>query len=427
MQLNRLSAPQIQIIKKIVLPAIDKLNLENGIPVFSVNTGIQEVVKIQLLFKAGIWYQSQSLEAFFTGQMLREGSEHFTASEIAEKLDSCGAFINCQVNRDNANVDIYTLNKHLETVLILAADMLKNPLFGEKELNRMRDQEKQEFIVRNQKVKHLAQKHFTTLLFGEKHPYGGSAEAKDYDLITPSLLRQFHSSFYGSGNCRIFVSGKIKQDTLHLVNKYFGQEKWGTTESAPSLNFEVITTSKNKHYIPKKGVVQSAIRMGNRSIGRLHPDYFTLSLVTTLFGGYFGSRLMSNIREDKGYTYGISAGIYPYLNDSSFMISSEVGSAVAQKAVNEIRYELKRLRTEKVNDEELNLVKNYMSGHFLRALNGSFAMGEVIKSLYENDLPEDFYQLYLDQIHRISPEDVQRMANQYLHEDQMIELIVGKK
>lgn len=427
MQLNRTDAPEIQIVKEISLPKIDKSKLSNGIPVFSIHVGTQEVVKIQLVFKAGIWFQSQPLEAFFTGQMLDEGTQDYSAAEIAEKLDDYGAFVHKKVNRDNACVDIYTLNKHLESVLTLVSDMVKNPLFGDQELNRLRNQEKQEFIVRNQKVKHIAQKQFSALLFGNKHPYGASASVEDYNKITSSLLKDFHQKYYGSGNCRIFISGKINDSTLNLVNQFFGEEQWGVSKTIQLPIFTASSSVDLTHYSPKENVLQSAIRMGKRTIGRKHSDYFALSVVSTLFGGYFGSRLMSNIREDKGYTYGIYAGISPQLHDSSFTISSEVGSDVTQKALDEILFELKRLRTEKVKDEELSLVKNYMSGTFLRTLNGPFALGEVIKSLFENDLPEDFYQQYLNKIHQVSTEDVNAIANQYLHEDEMIELVVGKK
>jgi predicted Zn-dependent peptidase len=426
MQLNRTDAPEIQIVKEISLPKIDKSNLSNGIPVFSINVGTQEVVKIQLVFKAGIWFQSQPLEAFFTGQMLDEGSQDYTAAEIAEKLDDYGAFVNKKINRDNACIDIFTLNKHLESVLTVVADMVKYPLFGDQELKRLRDQEKQEFIVRNQKVKHIAQKKFSALLFGDKHPYGASAKVEDYEQITSTLIKDFYQRHYGSGNCRIFISGKINDSTLKLVNQFFGEEQWGVSETVQIPKFTASSTSDLTHYTPKENVLQSALRMGKRTIGRKHPDYFALSVVSTLFGGYFGSRLMSNIREDKGYTYGIYAGVSPQMHDSSFTISSEVSAEVAQKAIDEIRFELKRLRTEKVTAEELSLVKNYMSGTFLRTLNGPFALGEVIKSLYEHNLPEDFYQKYLNQIHRVSTEDVNTIANQYLHEDNMIELIVGK-
>lgn len=427
MPINRISAPQIQKITEIGLPNIDHSNLSNGIPICSINVGNQDVVKIQLVFTAGIWFQKQSLEAYFTNQMLEEGSKNYTAAEIALKLDDFGAFVHKKTNRDNACIDIFTLNKHLESVLTVVADMLKNPTFGEAELNRLRDQEKHEFIVRNQKVKHIAQKQFAPLLYGEKHPYGSTATVKDYDTISADLLKQFHQKHYNTKSCRIFISGKINEKTLQIVDQYFGQENWGFEKAVEIVPPSANSNPELKHYIPKENVLQSAIRIGNRSIRRNHPDYFALSVVTTLFGGYFGSRLMSNIREDKGYTYGIYAGIYPQLHDSTFMISSEVGADVAQKAIDEIRFELKRLRTETVKEEELNLVKNYMSGTFLRALNGPFALGEVVKSLIENNLPEDYYQHYLNQIHKVSAEDVKNIASQYLHEDRMYELVVGRK
>ena len=427
MQLNRAQSPQTKTVTKISLPEIEKTNLTNGIPVFSINAGTQDVVKIQLVFKAGIWYQAHSLEAFFTGQMLEEGSRNYSAAQIADKLDDCGAFVHKKVGRDNACIDIFTLNKHLKSVLEIVSDIVKNPLFGESQLNRLREQEKQDFEVRNQKVKHLAQKQFSSLLFGENHPYGRFAKLEDYSILNPSILRDFHQKHYGSGNCRIFMSGKISSSTLQQLNEFFGQEKWGASEEINTLSVTAESSKKLKHYLPKDKVLQSAIRMGKRSIGRNHPDYFALNVTSTIFGGYFGSRLMSNIREDKGYTYGIYAGVTPNIQDSSFTISSEVGADVAQKAIDEIRFELKRLRTEEVPIEELSLVKNYISGTFLRTLNGPFALGEVIKSLYENQLPENYYQQYLDKIHAINPKEVKSIANQYLHEDQMLELVVGKK
>lgn len=427
MQLNRTQPPQIQTVKEITLPKIEKAKLFNGIPVFSINVGTQEVIKIQLVFKAGIWFQNQALEAYFTGQMLIEGSNKFSSAQIAEKLDDYGAFVHKKINRDNACIDIYSLSKHLEAVLDVVADIVKNPLFGQAELDRLREQEKQEFIVRNQKVKHIAQKQFAALLFGPNHPYGASAIVEDYNAISPEKLKAFHKNYYGSGNCQIYISGRVNANSLELVNRYFGKETWGTSIEQQFQPKEASTNSKRIHYAPKENVLQSAIRMGKRSIGKEHKDYFSLSVVSTLFGGYFGSRLMSNIREDKGYTYGIYAGISTQINDSSFSIASEVGADVAQKAIDEIRYELKRLRTEIVGQEELNLVKNYMAGTFLRALNGPFALGEVIKSLYENGLPEDYYQQYLNQIHELSSEQIISLANQYLHEDSMLELVVGKK
>jgi predicted Zn-dependent peptidase len=427
MNLIRTQSPQTKTIKTITLPKIEKFKLDNGIPIFSINTGTQDVVKVQFVFQAGSWFQNQSLEAYFTGQMLDEGSRNYSASQIAEKLDDYGAFVNKLPNRDHSTIDVYTLNKHLKTVMEVVADFIKHPRFGKEELNRLREQERHEFIVRQQKVDHIAQKHFSKLIFSDKHPYGRSAELEDYDKITDELLRKFHYQHYSGAHCQIFISGKIKEESHAILNYYFGRDSWGSQEPVKNRVAKTETTSGKKHFIPKENVLQSAIRLGQKSIKRSHPDYFGLSVVTTLLGGYFGSRLMSNIREDKGYTYGIHAAIYPYLHESAFVISSEVGAHVATKALDEIRFEMKRLRTEKVTEEELNLVKNYISGSFLRSLNGPFALGQIVKSLYEQGLPEDFYQKYLNKIHQLSVEEVLSISNQYLNDDQMIELIVGQR
>ena len=160
-------------------------------------------------------------------------------------------------------------------------------------------------------------------------------------------------------------------------------------------------------------------------ISSTHVDYAGMQVLNTVFGGYFGSRLMSNIREDKGYTYGIGSSVVPLRKEGYFCISSEVGVDVRAAAVNEIYLELKRLRTELVPESELNLVRNYMLGSFQRNIDGPFSLADRFKSILTAGMGYEYYTRYLETIQNITAEELLRLASTHLHEDSLYELVVG--
>ena len=171
--------------------------------------------------------------------------------------------------------------------------------------------------------------------------------------------------------------------------------------------------------------MQSAIRIAKRTIGKSHHDFAKLHVVNTILGGYFGSRLMSNIREDKGYTYGIGSFVAPQKHDSYFGISTEVGADVSQKAINEIYKELESLRTELVSEEELNLVKSYLMGELLKSVDGPFSVAERWKGIILFDLDKSYFDNLVNTILNITPIEVRDIAERYLGSNDMYEVLVG--
>ena len=227
------------------------------------------------------------------------------------------------------------------------------------------------------------------------------------------------------------MAGKVEEDMLVLLDNYFGGDDWNNASSSDSFaaNLSVIEPNEinGSELILKKDAVQSAIRIGKVLFNKKHPDFQSLQILNTLFGGYFGSRLMSNIREDKGYTYGIGSGIVSLQNSGYFFISTEVGVDVCKDALNEIYFEMNRLREELVSENELQLVKNYLLGTFLRSVDGPFAMAEKFKGIMEYNLDYDYFDNYIATIRSISASKLRNLANTYLDKNSMIELVVGKK
>jgi len=401
----------------------------NGIPYYQINKGTQDVLKIEFIFKAGSSCQAVPFSAFSTIQMLSEGTISFTSEKIADTLDFFGAYIEKEIDRDFASVTVYCLNKHLEHILPIIEEVIKSPVFPENEISIFKEKQKSQLTINLQKVNYIARVKFTEIIFGSSHPYGQRAEIEDIENIERFHLLDFYEKYFHSKNCNILISGKINNDTIRLIAKHFGEDQWGklTEVSLITDKYKITTIPSLKNFVEKKDVVQSAIRIGRVMFSMQDPDFHRFEMVNTIFGGYFGSRLMKNIREDKGYTYGIGSGILPLQHSGYFFITTEVGQEYAQQTIDEIYLELKKLREIPISSAELSLVKTYKMGEFMRSIDGPFAVAEMAKAMIQFNLTIDNFNNYLEIIQTISPEEIQMLANKYLQDNNLCELIVGKK
>jgi predicted Zn-dependent peptidase len=399
--------------------------LDNGITVYAINAGSQELAKIELIFDAGSCYQDHNFVAGLSNAFMGQGSALYSAQEIAETFDSRGAYLNFSADQHFGTVNILTLNKHLEAILDVAADVVKRPTFPEMEVNAQIAKRKQQFVVENSKVKILAQKAFSKALFGDAHPYANTNSIEDFDLLSPGLFRQFHQQHYTAKRCRIVVAGLLNGHTIALLNRYFGGNDWGTSDGATSRGFVVAPSPSKKIWVERPDSMQSAIRVGALMPNRSHPDFFGLSILTTLFGGYFGSRLMANIREDKGYTYGIGASVVAFPNEAYLTVSSEVGKDVCRAALDEVYHEMVRLQDEPVPDGELEPVRAYLLGEFLRSFDGIFALSGSFRTLLEVGLDYSHYLNYLDTLKTITSAELQSLAQKYYSPGDMFEVVAG--
>ncbi len=425
--IDRTIPPAFKTINKIDVIHADSAKLNNGINLYSINAGSQEIIKIEFIFKAGMYHQPASLIASTTNSLLETGTKSFSANEISDGIDFYGSFIEVEVGQDYATITLFSLNKYLTQSLKFVVEVIKNPVFSGEELKIHIANKKQRHLINSQKVDVLARRKFSELLFGSNHPYGIDVKEKDFDRINLTEINEFYNQHYQSKNCTIIVSGHLPVNLKETLNDFFGEKPWGNPQTIIDKSIPLSTTTQIKHFIEKKDAVQSAIRIGRILFNKTHKDYHHFQVLNTILGGYFGSRLMANIREDKGYTYGIGSGLASLANTGYFFIYTEVGAEVTNQTLEEIYKEVKLLREELVSDSELETVRNYMLGQFLRSVDGPFALADKFKAIWEFGLDYSYFDNYFKAVQTVTPQQIRDMANKYLQESDLIECVVGKK
>lgn len=425
-ELLRKTAPDIKTIETINLPDPLHFQLDNGTETWCINSGEQPVLKIDLIFNAGSVFGKNPLTSQITNLCLREGTKSYSPEQIAEIFDSCGASLNMHSNRDDARITLFCLTKHLHTLMPVLAEVALAPVFPDKEIKTVAERSRQDFMVEMQKVKFLSRRNFGKLVFGKDHIYSRYEDITDYENVNREDLVGFYQQFYEGARFRLIVSGKTPDDIRQILNRHFGKHPVLDKKSSPQGVTEP-SQATGAHFFEKADSLQSGINIGKILFNIHHPDYIRMKVVSTLLGGYFGSRLMANIREDKGFTYGIHSMITNSRRAGLFHISTQVGTEVTQAAIDEIFKEIGLLRSAPVKKSELDLVKNYMLGLLQQQADGPFAQGEMLKTMLDYQLDFSYYRRYVETLKSVRIEEIQDLAVKYLDPNTMISVVVGKK
>jgi predicted Zn-dependent peptidase len=388
------------------------------------NAGAQDVVMVEWVFDAGNWYDKQPMVAATTNFLIKNGTTSKTAYQINDFFEFHGAYLNRSCYNETASITLHCLSKHLETLLPVVCEIIETSIFPEEELAIYIQNQKQRLSVNLQKCDFIANRLIDEYLFGINHPYGTYSNAEDYDALNTDLLKAFYKQYYLNGSCKIFVAGKMPTGYESMLNKAFGALPLHA-DTPLVVEHPIVTAAQKKvEIINDENGVQGAIRMARPFPNRHHPDFQKAHVLNTLFGGFFGSRLMSNIREDKGYTYGIHSYFQNHVHASAWMISTEAGRDVCAATITEVIKEMELLRNELVDMEELNLVRNYMIGSLLGDLDGPFQLIGRWKNYVLNGLDENYFYKSIETIKSVTPQELQRLANIYLQPDDFYELVV---
>lgn len=425
--INRTIAPTIKdaVDFDFQLQPCNKITFNNNIPLYWLNAGSQEVVQIDWTFNAGLWQEPQTAVAQATAALLKNGTSQQNSLQINEALEFYGASLKVAVNNDYAFVTLHTLTKHLPKLLPVVRAVITDAIFPEEELSVYKQNALQRLSVNLRQCDFVANRHIDAFVFGRQHPYGRFTEQEDILALSADVLRAYHKARYASANCKIFMAGNIGEQEVKLLDQYFGAESWNGVVSA-TMPAIVTTPAIEKKYriINDEQGVQGAVRIARDFVTRQHPDFAPMIVVNTLFGGYFGSRLMANIREEKGFTYGIYSHLYNYKQEGALLIATEAGRDVCEQTVDEVFKEMKILREEMVEEEELLLVKNYLLGNLLGDLDGPFSIMQRWKNLILNDMPEQHFHNNIAIYKAITTQDVHRLANEYFRQEDFYDLVV---
>ena len=411
--LDRTKAPDFQLIKSHKLPEINTQKLKNGISFHQLITKNQPVLGFQLAFEAGRCQENKVGEASFMSKLLLEGTATHTGKQIADKISFYGASINIDSGNDFTIVSFYTLGKHLEHLLPLLKEILQEPTFPQSEVDNLKNRSVQNLKIQEERTAYLATVKLKEVLFKENHPYSASSSEKNIRAIHRQDLIDFYETNIKSNPFEAYLVGDIDTNSEKLIVDFIESFEVSSDKNEKTL-LENPDNSLTKIYKEIEGSVQTSIRIGRLLFNQKHPDYPAFMVMNMILGGYFGSRLMQNIREDKGYTYGISSRNAAMKNGSYFVIGTDVKKEIYQDAVQEIYKEIEKLKNEPVSETELENVKNYMSGNFLGSLSTAFAVMDKMQDIHLYDLDEEYYNEYITKLRKVTIEDVQKMAKKYL-------------
>ena len=417
--LNRQVAPPLTPIKSIDFSVPQHLTIGANVPLYWKNNIANETSKIELHFDAGTTVD-QALVASLTAGLLISGTAKKSAVQIQHALDALGAYYDVSVSQEQSIVTIYALNSYLSAAFSIFHEAMSNAIFPEKELQEICNERQEKLKVQLKKVNVLAQRKVQQSLF-EGTPYANVIQFSDYETIKRSDIQAFHAAHYLKGLAKVFLVGDISMEEMHVI-----QDKCadfvGMKRTVPKSTF---AHKPNVIHEEKSDALQSAVRIGKLLFNKTHPDFISFTVLNTILGDYFGSRLMSNIREDKGYTYGIGSYIIENVQFGYFIIATEVAKEFREATIQEVKNELLRLQEELVPEEELELVRSYLLGQLLKAADGPYAMLDLFAGVELHDMDISFYNAYIQKVQEISAEEIREMARKHLDWESFSIISVG--
>lgn len=418
MILDRTVPPKVYDIQNIKLPQIDSTVI-NGVTTHAYLDSNSQTFKIELLTKGSQFHGDTAALPQLAMRMLNEGTQDKSSTLLAEAIDSLGSFIEITPGFDYSSITIYGLSKYFSENLRLLSEIMYQPKFSHESLETLQIKEVDKLRLNLEKGSYISSINLRKALFETGHPYGRHLVTSQIQSLDIEGISKFHNAY--TKNFELYVSGDLPFDYESIIAKCFESSP---IEPNPEINLSPVENPKDLFHKDSK-FIQSSIKIGKRLFTRTHPDYFSFIVTNELFGGFFGSRLMKNIREDKGYTYGIHSSLYSLSYDGYFLISTDVKGDNQQDTINEILKEVGILRTELVTQEELDVVKNYMIGVFTNSFSSPFANIDKFKTLNSQGISLDFYRNYISKVREVTPEMVMNCADQYLDPASLTSSIAG--
>ncbi len=428
-ELDRTIKPKGGAIPRITLPELQKAKLHNGLNVWLVEDHELPIVALNLVFRSGTDHDPLDRAGLvtMTADVMDEGTTTRTALQIADELDFIGANLSINAFTDGTTITLNTLTRHLDKALEVYADVIVNPTFPEKEFERLRQQRLTSLLQQKDRPATIAGLIFGRVLYGDKHPYGLNQSGSEQSVrsMTRADLVKFYETYYRPNNATLIVVGDVTLEAIRSKLELLFASWKPASIPALRLNPPPPITERTVYLVDKPGAPQSEVRIGCPAVARRSPDFFPLSVMNLILGGQFSSRLNMNLRERRGFTYGARSSFSFYKTPGPFMANAAVTTAKTDSAVQEFFYEIDRMRAEGPTNEELDYAKNSMTGSFARSFETPSQIANALQNVVLYNLPEDYYNSYLQHINNVSLADAQRVAAQYLDSSRMAVVVVG--
>ena len=423
-QIDRSKLPEPAPAKSIQIGNYESFTLKNGMKVFVVENHKLPRVAFSMIFDhEPVMEGDKAGYMGMVGNMLRRGTTTRTKDQLDEEIDFIGASLSASAN------SIYgaSLTKHEEKLLDLMSDILFNPVFPEDELEKIKTRTMSGLAAQKEDPNSISQNITTVLDYGKNHPYGELTTEETVKNITVDDIKGYYSTYFKPNIAYLAIVGDInKKEAQKLVKKYFS--KWEKGD-VPKPSYEM-PKAPEKTFVAladKSSAVQSVIDITYPvELKTGTPDVIKARVLNQILGGGSSARLFTNLREDKGYTYGAYSSLSSDELVGSFSASASVRNEVTDSAFHEFIYELNRIKKEDVSEEELNLAKSSIAGSFARSLERPQTVANFAINTARYNLPEDYYSNYLKNVQAVTSADVKATALKYIHPDHAYFTVVGK-
>ena len=426
-ELNRQSPPKPLDPVPFNIPKAISRKLDNGLRVVVFEDERLPLVSFRLAFMSGDMNDPQDSIGLTSAMasMLSEGTENYSSAALAEKIERLGANISANSSEDFTLVSASTLALYSSEILALMAEMIFKPTFPENELDLYKRNTIENLKFQRSQPGFLANEQVSRMIYGE-HPYARvSPAADDIEKLTREQLAGFHEKVLIPNNAVLIVVGDVELDSLMgEIEDHFGDWQNGVPDENELPGLSPLDAAKLT-IVDRPGSAQSNIVLANLGIKRNHPDYFPVLVMNQVLGAGASSRVFMNLREEKGYTYGAYTRLDAKRMAGDFSATAEVRTSVTGESLKEFYYELNRIRDEAVSDEELDDAKNFLTGVFPIRAETQEGLTNLIVSQELYGLADDYLQTYREHVSAVTPEDVLRVANEYIHPDRMAMVIVG--
>lgn len=416
--------PNIKPVASIQFQEPEVYKLDNGLEVFGFNGAGNDIIKVDLIFSTGRWTENKALVAAFCSELIKSGTKDKTAFDIAEGIDFLGGTLKASAGYNSFSISLYCLTRYLDPCLQLLVTILNDTIFPEKDIEMARQKRLAKLNINQLKNDYVGDMAFKEMLFGKNHPYGYVTTADMINAVNKNDLIEYYHKQLNSDICYVGIAGKFNQNEIDLLNKYLGnKDNWkkGLAQNIP--NWTIESSKEHKKYIDLPDSVQASIYVGNVSISRKHEDYIYFAMLNMVYGGYFGSRLMSNLREDKGLTYGVYSYTQNYKYGAAFIINTETALKHLKTCLKEIYFEMNRLKEQLIPNDELLMASNYLLGRLLDQVDGPFKSSSTFLSLKGHDLSFDYLKKMETTIQNITSEQLLETAQKYFIQENMFEVV----
>lgn len=425
MTVDRTIEPVVKPFETLSIKPVEKRILPNGVEVFIINSGDQPLNRITVSYPSGLMEAEIPDTLQLATQLMREGTERHSGKEISEMLDFHGAWLKADAMTHDTVISLWSVNSSTATLLPLLREIIEQPVFPEKEFGALKQKHKAKYLVSQKNVMYMASMADKRQVFGKEHPICRVLNADEIEAITSDDVRNAYRKVFGI-KPYIFISGGELDPVIDDIVAELGKIRFDSADR-PAQN--IIPMHPSAHAVTETIEIdaehQSAIVMSIPSISRDNPDYIPLRLVVMALGGYFGSRLMANIREDKGYTYGIQANLLGYREGGVINIMTNTAPEYVSAVIEETKKEIERLKDTLMDDEELSNVKSYAMTSLAAMLDTPFQIMDYYISQLHNGTPPDYFADQVKAINSLTAEQIMALSRKYLDTGKMLVSIAG--